>query len=89
PARTDAAKPAAAGGKAAAGGRATGLTAAVGSVLAKAKGGMRAEQIVAALPEAGMKVDDIDKMRKRVSIVLAARRKHFKAVARGLYKLRG
>ena len=70
-------------------GRMEGLTAAIRMVFANAKDqNLRAYQIVRALPEIGIKVDDFKSLRRRVSILLA-HKPYFKRVDYGLYRLKG
>lgn len=69
------------------GGR-TNLSAAVREVFARAGGPLKAREVVAALPEAGIKVKNEADMRKRISVVLASQKNHFEQVSRGVYQLK-
>ncbi|MCC8180608.1 MAG: hypothetical protein LIP23_06845, partial [Planctomycetes bacterium] len=61
---------------------------AVREVFTKAGAPLRAKDVVDGLPGAGIKVDDVADMRKRVSVVLASQKNHFQQVERGVYQLR-
>ncbi len=68
-------------------GRRNNLSAAVRSIFQKTNKPLKASQVVDSLPKAGIHVADIADMRKRISVVLASQKNHFKQVSRGLYQL--
>lgn len=69
-------------------GRCINLSATVQEIFARAGEPLKANQIVDALPEAGIPVASVAGMRKRISVVLASQKNNFKRVKRGLYHLK-
>ena len=69
-------------------GRRVNLTAAVRGIFEQASNPLKAKEVVAALPAAGIKVKDVASMRKRISNILATQKKYFAQVERGLYRFR-
>ncbi|MCC8167070.1 MAG: hypothetical protein LIQ31_13205 [Planctomycetes bacterium] len=64
------------------------ISAAVREVFKKANEPLRARQVVDLLGDAGVKVTDVQEMRKRVSVVLAQAKDTFEQVERGVYRLK-
>ncbi len=64
------------------------ISAAVREVFQKANEPLRARQVVDLLGDAGVKVTDVQEMRKRVSVVLAQAKDTFEQVECGVYRLK-
>lgn len=70
-------------------GRKPHLMTAIRMILAKVdRKGMNANQVVDAMPGIGFKVDDVAKERLRVGIMLSSKKKFFRRISKGMYRIK-